>query len=329
MSDIIEDYSIGVLVVNLGTPKAPTPQAVREYLAEFLLDPYVIQVPKFLWWFILNGFILTTRPRKSAKLYQKIWTLDGSPLLAISQRLLLKMKAASREKSYPFKYALGMRYGEPSLKQALKTLKEGNTSKLIIFPLYPQYSFTTTASALSEIKKQLKQINWDPQIKLISKYAGQSSYIRALATSIDTQWQREVPGQKLLFSFHGIPRKHIANGDPYFDQCHETAKLVAAELNLNAKHWQVVFQSRFGREEWLKPYCHTVIQRLPQEGCKRVDIICPGFPIDCLETLEEIAITNKKTFQRAGGIAYNYIPALNDSDLHLNSLLDILLSKVD
>ncbi|MBA2653615.1 MAG: ferrochelatase [Gammaproteobacteria bacterium] len=320
---------IGVLITNLGTPDQPTPSAVKKYLKEFLWDPFIVQIPRPLWWLILNGIILRTRPKKSAKLYQKIWTKSGSPLLVFSSELVRKLRGAMTSRGYTFKYALGMRYGEPSIKQALINLREQGVTQIIGFPLYPQYSTTTTASTVHAIKKQLQQLKWEPTLHFIENYAYEPSYISALAHTIHNHWQKQIPGQKLLFSFHGIPKKLIAKGDPYFDQCLDTAAQVASKLNLEEKKWGVVFQSRFGREEWLQPYCNKVLQDLPKEGYKHIDVICPGFAVDCLETLEEMAITNKKIFHQAGGLIYNYISALNTTDLHIQSLSDILIKNAN
>lgn len=319
----------GVLVTNLGTPDAPTPSAVKKYLAEFLWDPNIVQIPRPLWWLILNGIILRTRPKKSAQLYQKIWTTLGSPLLVSTSKLLRRLQVATTKKGYPLTYELGMRYGNPSIKQSLLNLRDQQVKNIIVLPLYPQYSKTTTASTLCEIQKQLKLMGWHPKLYLIDNYAQEPSYISALADSIQTHWQKQPPGQKLLFSFHGIPLKSIKQGDPYFAQCLNTAAKTASLLNLNEEQFDIVFQSRFGKEKWLQPYCVEVLQNLPKEGYKHIDVICPGFAVDCLETLEEIAITNKEIFHLANGLTYNYIPALNDSSTHIQCLTEILIKHLN
>lgn len=321
--------TIGILVTNLGTPLAPTPQAVRKYLAEFLWDPLIVQIPRPIWWLLLHGIILRTRPKKSAANYKKIWTPSGSPLLVFTSELMQKLQIATQNKGFLFKYALGMRYGQPSIKEALLTLRKEGVSELIVLPLYPQYSKTTTTSTFLEINRQLQAINWNPCLYPINDYRGEQSYIKALVESIKAHWQKQKPGQKLIFSFHGIPKKLINQGDPYYHQCLETANSVTSALNINKKNIEIVFQSRFGREEWLQPYCSEVLQRLPKEGCKHIDVICPGFAVDCLETLEEMAITNKKLFHQAGGLIYNYIPALNDSEAHIESLSKLLINQVN
>lgn len=320
--------TLGILITNLGTPSSPTPQDVKRYLAEFLWDPHVVQIPRVLWWFILKGFVLRTRPKKSAQLYQKIWAKEGSPLLVHSQNIQKKMHCAMERRGLKTHFVLGMRYGKPSLAKALNELYTKNVKKIVILPLYPQYSTTTTASTLAEIKKQLALFSWQPALHAIENYANHSSYIKALSSSIITHRLKNPPAQKLLFSFHGIPKKLLKKGDPYFEQCMATATHVATELQLSKEEWEVVFQSRFGREEWLQPYCNQVLQDLPKQGIKHIDVICPGFPADCLETLEEMAITNKEFFYAAGGTTFNYIPALNDSNLHIECLSQILLDYI-
>jgi ferrochelatase len=318
----------GVLITNLGTPEAPTKKAVRKFLAQFLSDPSVIQIPRPIGWLLLNGIILNIRTSQSAKLYQKIWTPQGSPLLVYSLALLQKLQVMAAGAGYCFSFALGMRYGKPSIQQALLDLYAKKVTTLVVFPLYPQYSTTTTASTFHEIEKQLTKMDWHPKIKYVENYATEESYLKAIVNSIHAHWQKQPPGHKLLFSFHGLPQRLLSKGDPYFYQCHQTAEKIAELLQLDKKKWGVVFQSRFGRERWLQPYCSQVLEQLAKNGCKQVDVICPGFAVDCLETLEEIAITNKQLFQEAGGLIYNYIPALNDSMTHAKSLARILIKHV-
>lgn len=329
MANQTTEKSVGVLVTNLGTPQAPTPSAVKEYLAEFLWDPAIVQIPRPVWWLILHSIILRVRPKKSAQLYQKIWTDQGSPLLVTSTELTRKLELAAIANQLSIKCVLGMRYGQPSLGDALQILKNKTIDDLIVLPLYPQFSKTTTASTLTEINQQFQQLNWFPKVHPINYYADDSSYIDAIAHSIQSHWRQQNPGQKLLFSFHGIPKRLTLQGDPYYDHCMVTATKVADALNLKPEAWQIVFQSRFGREQWLQPYCAEVLQSLPREGCKHIDIVCPGFPVDCLETLEEIALANKALFYKAGGLTYNYIPSLNASDYHIQMLLQILRNKLD
>lgn len=320
---------IGVLITNLGTPCEPTPKAVKKYLAQFLSDPFVVRIPRVIWWLILYGLILRIRPKKSAKLYQKIWTSQGSPLLTTSTTLVKKIQSRLQNGDHHFEVVLGMRYGKPSLKQALISLQQKQIRRIIVLPLYPQYSTTTTASTKAELAKQLKKIGWQPTVDFIDHYFDDNGYIEAITKSVEFQWRKKIPGQMLLFSFHGIPKKLVDHGDPYYDQCMTTAQTIAKQLNLEESNWKVVFQSRFGKEKWLQPYCDQVLQTLPKQNYKRIDIICPGFAVDCLETLEEIAMTNKKLFHEAGGTIFNYIGALNDSDKHADVLSNILLRLVD
>lgn len=317
----------GILVVNLGTPDAPTPKAVKAYLEEFLWDPYIVQIPRPFWWVILHGIILKTRPKKSAKLYQKIWTTEGSPLLILSQSLVDSFRTSLTRHDQDLSVVLGMRYGNPSLAQALTTLKDVGVQKLIVLPLYPQYSTTTTASTFAQIQKLLQKLSWQPQLDLINNYHQEPHYINAVTKSIKIHWQQQPRSQILLFSFHGLPQKYVTKGDPYYDQCMMTAKKIAQELNLKETEWRVVFQSRFGAQAWLKPYCSEVLINLPSNKINTVDIVCPGFPVDCLETLEEIAITNKELFLKAGGVSYHYINSLNASKSHVDALTQIVTKR--
>lgn len=316
---------IGVLVVNLGTPDAPTPKALRKYLGEFLADPRVVKIPRLLWWPILYGFILPFRPKRSAKLYQGIWTKEGSPLKVFSQQLTNKIQQQLDQQGQ-YHVVLGMRYGHPSIEAALATLPLEAIERLIILPLYPQYSATTTASVFDGVVKVLQKSNWLPQLKMINQYATNPAYINAIAESIQRHWQQNGQGEKLIFSFHGIPKQFIEDGDPYDSYCRSTAKQIAQQLNLTADRWMLVFQSRFGKAEWLTPYCDITLQDLAQKGYKYLDVVCPGFAVDCLETLEEISVENRELFIEAGGERLNYIPALNDSEQHADLLASIIAS---
>jgi ferrochelatase len=318
---------IGILITNLGTPSAPTPKALRRYLKEFLSDSRVVEIPRWLWWCILHGIILRIRPRYSAKLYNKILTKDGSPLLHISKKQAQGLQA-NLDKKFPnqFQVELAMRYGSPSIAEALTKLQRSCIEKLIIFPLYPQYSGVSTGSTFDKVAEHLKTWRSLPAIQFINQYANHESYISALANSIRQHWQQNPPGQTLLFSFHGIPQRNINLGDTYEKLCYQTAQAVAEKLQLDKDQWQVVFQSRFGKQKWLEPYCDLTLQKLAQAGVQSVDIICPGFAADCLETLEEIQIRNQAIYKAAGGQSLNYIPALNDAQDHLTVLTDIILS---
>jgi ferrochelatase len=307
----------GVLLVNLGTPDAPTAKALRRYLAEFLWDIRVTELPRWFWWLVLHGVILRIRPARSARLYEKVWTENGSPLLSIS-----KVQAQALQKSLgeEFKVVLAMRYGNPSIASGLEELR--NVERIVVLPLYPQYSGTTTGSSFDAVADVLKTWRRVPDLRFISHYHDDSAYINALIAQIKSYWDQHGVAEKLLFSFHGIPKRFVIAGDPYADQCHKTAKLVASGLEV--ENWEVVFQSRFGREEWLKPYADHRLIALAKDGIKRVDVVCPGFSADCLETLDEINRENRDIFLKAGGEEFHYIPALNDSDEHIEALVKIL-----
>lgn len=314
----------GVLLTNLGTPDAPTAAAVRRYLAEFLADTRVVEIPRALWWPILHGVILRTRPARSAKKYQKIWTDEGSPLLAISQRQQAAIAAGlAARHSGSIPVALGMRYGNPSIASALTELRSAGVQRLLILPLYPQYSATTTASTFDAIAAELRTWRWLPELRLITHYHDQDRYLDALTDSVRTAWRVE-PAERLLFSFHGLPKRNLLAGDPYYCHCQKTARLVAMRLALQPEQWAVSFQSRFGRAEWLQPYTSVLLADWAKAGIKRVDVLCPGFAADCLETLEEIAIENRDVFLNAGGEYYRYIPALNDAPAHLHALTELI-----
>jgi ferrochelatase len=317
--------SIGVLLVNLGTPDEPTTPSVRKYLAEFLADPRVVEIPRIAWLPILYGFILPKRPAKSAANYKKIWMDQGSPLLHYSQRQadLLQQEIKSRIKG-PVHIELAMRYGQPAIKTALNALKEKGAHRILVLPLYPQYSATTTATSFDAINKVLKTWRWIPEMRYIMQYHDSPSYIDALANSVEEHWKTNGQSDVLLMSFHGLPKRNLDLGDPYFCQCHKTGRLLAEKLGLEEGQWQLTFQSRFGKAEWLKPYTESTLKSLPSKGVKSVDIMCPGFPADCLETLEEINMENRVYFLEAGGEEYRYIPALNDAPSHVNALADLV-----
>jgi len=321
-----QQTAVGILLANLGTPAAPTAPALRRYLAQFLSDSRVIELPKLLWWPILHGIILRTRPAKSAEKYRTVWSEAGSPLLAIGERqreaLLARLGTHLRG---PIHMALGMRYGEPSIPAALRQLRDAGVRRLLVLPLYPQYSAATTAATFDALADELKTWRWLPELRMVNHYHDHPGYIGALADSIREAWQQQAPGERLLFSFHGLPRANLLNGDPYHCECHKTARLVATELGLPEARWQVSFQSRFGRAEWLQPYTTETLVGWARAGVKSVDVICPGFSADCLETLEEIEEENLEEFQNAGGEGYRYIPALNDRPGHMDFLAGLIL----
>ena len=316
----------GILLANLGTPDAPTKAAVRRYLAEFLSDPRVIELAKPLWWFILHGIILRTRPRRSAEAYSKVWTDEGSPLLQISLRqssfIAEKLK---HQVSGPVHVELAMRYGNPSIASTMEKMRLANVQRLLVFPLYPQYSATTTASTFDAIAKVLKTWRCLPEIRMIKHYHDHPAYISVLAESIREHWAEQGKPEKLLFSFHGLPKKYMLAGDPYYCECHKTTRLVVEHLGLEDEQWSISFQSRLGLQEWLKPYTDKTLKEWGKSGIRNVQIICPGFSADCLETLEEIKLQNRALFLDAGGEKFSYIAALNDHSMHINALSDIIV----
>ena len=317
---------LGILLTNLGTPDAPTTSAVRKYLAEFLSDPRVIEVPRLLWWVILHFFILTFRPRRSAHAYSKIWTSDGSPLLSLaSQQIQAIQNELAVRVPGPVKIELAMRYGNPSIKSGLEKLRDAGAERILILPLYPQYSATTTASTFDAVADVLKTWRRLPELRMVNHYHDNKDYINALAESIKTHWLQFGQAEKLLFSFHGIPEHYFTAGDPYHCECHKTARLVAAQLQLDNDQWLVTFQSRFGPREWLKPYTDETLKKLANDGIRNVSVICPGFSVDCLETLEEINIQYRALFTACGGEQFTYIPALNDQPRHIEAITNIII----
>jgi ferrochelatase len=315
----------GVLIANLGTPDAPTTSALRRYLAQFLWDPRIVDMPRPLWWLILHGIILRIRPSRSAAAYRKVWTEDGSPLLSISNQQVEALKQALAQRlSGPVVVELGMRYGNPSIESAMEKLRAANARRILVLPLYPQYSCSTTASTFDAIATVVKQWRWVPELRFVNQYAEETGYIEALVASIREAWNERQQPEKLLFSFHGTPKRFLTEGDPYYCQCHKTARLVAERLELNEGQWQLTFQSIFGREEWLKPYTIDNLRELGSNGVKSVDVICPGFSSDCLETLEEIGVENRDAYLKAGGETFHYIPALNDRADHIRALAGVI-----
>ncbi len=316
---------LGILVCNLGTPDAPTASAVRRYLAEFLSDPRVIETPRLLWWPILHGVILNLRPRRSAHAYAKIWQSDGSPLLTLSQSLTNKLGAVlASDDDDTIVTALGMRYGSPSIATALDQLLARGARRILVLPLYPQYAAPTTASVMDAVFAHCARLRWVPELRFINDYYADPRYIGALAASVREYWAQHGQPDQLLLSFHGLPQKYFLAGDPYFCQCQATARLLRDALELAPEACRVTFQSRVGPTRWLEPYTDMTLSALGKAGTRRVDVLCPGFAVDCLETLEEIAMQNAERFCAAGGLTLNYIPALNDSPGHINVLTGIV-----
>ncbi|MHA6206132.1 ferrochelatase [Dyella soli] len=315
-----------VLLVNLGTPDAPTAQAVRPYLAEFLGDARVIDYPRWLWWLVLHGVILRVRPARSAHAYQRIWTAQGSPLRVGSEALAGRLQEElSRRCPRPVRVALAMRYGQPSVPQQIERLQREGIRRLLVLPLYPQYSATSTGSVIDAVADAMKSLRWPPELRIVNDYHADAAHIEALAASIERWWATHGRGERLLLSFHGIPERYAAAGDPYADQCHATARALRERLQLDESSLLVSFQSRVGRERWLQPYTDTTVRALAASGVKRLDVACPGFSVDCLETLEEIAMQNHDFFREAGGDALRYIPALNDTPAQVDSLARLVL----
>ncbi|MDH5325036.1 MAG: ferrochelatase [Gammaproteobacteria bacterium] len=314
----------GILLVNLGTPESPTASALRRYLAEFLWDPRIVDLPRWLWWFILK-VILLIRPRRSAAAYKKIWTEAGSPLLVISQRQKEVIeRSLSSLYTGPIVVELGMRYGNPSIAYALQRLRQAHAQRVLVLPLYPQYSCSTTASTFDAVAAAVKNWRWVPELRMVNSYHDFPPYIEALANSIKESWGANGQAQMLLFSFHGTPMRFLETGDPYHCMCQTTARLVAERLGLVESRWQVTFQSIFGREKWLQPYTINTLETLAHSGVRSVDVVCPGFSADCLETLEEIQEENCHAFLNAGGKEFRYIPALNDRVDHVHALCSLI-----
>lgn len=316
---------VGVLLTNLGTPDAATPAAVRRYLKEFLWDPRVVEQPRWLWWLVLNGVILNIRPKRSAAAYQKVWTKAGSPLLAIS-REQEKAVASNLAAKYgeDVVVELAMRYGNPSVKSALESLRSQGCGKLLILPLYPQYSATTTASTFDAVSDVLKTWRRVPALRMVDGYHDDDGYIQALADSVRAHWDKNGKGERLLLSFHGIPQRYFKAGDPYPCLCWKTGRLLREALNLDEDSCKVAFQSRFGREPWVEPYTDATLKAWGKESVGDVDVICPGFSADCLETLEEITMENAEIFSESGGGALRYIPALNAQNTHIDYLSGLI-----
>ncbi len=321
-----EPDTAGVLIANVGSPDAPTPAALRRYLAQFLSNPRIIELPPLLWRPILHGIILRLRPRRSAAAYRKVWQPEGSPLRAISERQAHALQGElQRRCAGRIRVALGMRYGNPSIAAGLEQLRLAGARRLLLLPLYPQYSAATTASVFDAAAAALRGWRWLPELRLALHYPDYPPLIDALAQSVRAYQQREGEPERLLFSFHGLPRHYFLAGDPYHCECHKTARLTAARLGLQEERWAVAFQSRFGPRAWLKPYTDHLLKQWAQDGVKNVQVICPGFSADCLETLEEVAIRYREEFLEAGGERLGYIPALNDETAHIRALADLVL----
>lgn len=303
----------GILVVNLGTPDAPTPQAVRRYLKQFLSDPRVVEIPRIIWWPLLNGIILNLRPRESAKKYATVWTEEGSPLrLHTEKQAKLLAGQLLHEGHGHIQVDWAMRYGSPSIPETLHSLRARGCTRILVLPLYPQFAASTTASAMDEVSRSLLRWRNHPEIRFLRSYHDDPGYIDALARSVREHWQSHGEPEKLVMSYHGIPRRSVDLGDPYHAECLRSSQLLAEQLGLPQERWIATFQSRFGRAEWLQPYTEPTLQKLAREGTRSVAVMCPGFSADCLETLEEIAMECRDAFLEAGGKEFSYIPCLNE-----------------
>jgi protoporphyrin/coproporphyrin ferrochelatase len=317
--------STGVIVVNLGTPEAPTAGAVRRFLRLFLSDPRVVEYPRLIWWLILNLVILMIRPARSAAAYQKIWTEQGSPLMLHSRAIVAQLeKRLDATADSPIQVELAMTYGEPSIANAIEKLLAHGARRILTLPLYPQYSGTTTAAVYDLVVRELGRYRWVPESRFVTHYHDAPKYIDALASSVRESWTQSGRGDMLLMSFHGVPKSTLKNGDPYHCHCQKTARLLAKALGLADNEWLISFQSRVGREEWLMPYTEATVKDLGAQGLRRIDVVCPGFSTDCLETLEEIAMQNAEFFSEAGGGSLHYIPSLNARDDHVDALATLI-----
>ena len=321
---------IGVLLINLGTPEAPTPAAVRAYLKEFLSDPRVVEIPRVVWWPVLHLFVLATRPKASAERYAQVWMSEGSPLKVHAERQakLLRGYVGERARQLPLVVDYAMRYGSPSIPAKIREMKGHHCDRILLVPLYPQYSASTTATAFDAAFQCLEEMRDLPAIRTVRHFHDHPGYIAALAQNVRDYWMRSQRPDVLLMSFHGVPRATLDKGDPYHCECQKTGRLLAEALSLRPEQHRITFQSRFGRAQWLKPYTAEVLEELGRQKVGRVDVICPGFVSDCLETLEEIGIEGKAAFLKAGGREFHPIPCLNERDDWIRALGDIVVNNL-
>lgn len=315
-----------VILINLGTPSAPTPQAVRQFLKDFLGDKRVVEIPRLLWWPILYGIILPFRPGRVAKLYKEIWWPEGSPLRVITERQTAALSQLLGQKfgeNAPL-VTSAMVYGGPSIEEQIDSLRARGAERILLLPLYPQYSATTTGSVYDQFARVLEKSRNIPYITVYRDYHDRADYVEALARTVEAHWQEKGRGERLLLSYHGIPQRNVDLGDPYYDQCETTAKLLAERLGLSSSQWAMSFQSRLGKAQWLQPYTDKLLQSWGAEGVKSVDVICPAFSADCLETIEEISGENRELFLAAGGERFEYIDCLNDRPEHIAMMGNIV-----
>ncbi|UCV10774.1 ferrochelatase [Dechloromonas denitrificans] len=319
--------STAILIVNLGTPDEASAPALRRYLKEFLSDPRVVEIPKAIWWLILNGIILNIRPKKSAAKYASVWMKEGSPLRVHTERQAKLLKGLLGERGHHVTVDWAMRYGTRSVPEMLAHLKANGATRILLVPMYPQYAASTTATVVDEACRWLLQLRNQPEMRFVRNFHDDEGYLAALETSVRQHWQTAGPlgpDDRLLISFHGLPKRSLDLGDPYFCECHKTGRLLAERLQLKPEQYRLCFQSRFGKAEWLQPYTAPTLHALGKEGTKRLDVICPGFTADCLETLEEIALEGRDDFIAAGGQAYHYIPALNEDAAWIAALANLV-----
>ena len=324
---------VGILVTNLGTPAAPTPKAVRPYLREFLSDRRVVDLPRWLWWPVLNGIVLRTRPASTAAAYAKIWTEKGSPLLLHTRGQAAALEAAlGRDGTGGIGDSIavewGFRYGHPAIAEALDALIQRGVRKLLVLPMYPHYAASTVGSTFDAVSAHLQSLRWVPELRFVSCYHDHPKFIAGIADSIRAFQEAQGPAERLLFSYHGIPERYRDSGDPYFCQCHKTTRLVAERLGLEEGAYLTAFQSRFGPEEWLQPYTDEVLPQWAGEGVRHARVICPGFAADCLETLEEVDIRYRELFLGAGGERFDYIPALNSSPAQIDLMTALAMENM-
>lgn len=320
---------IGVLLTNLGTPDEPTPKALRRYLKQFLWDPRVVEVPRPVWWAVLNLIILNIRPKRSAKAYQTVWTDEGSPLLIHTRNQAEAVRTRFQSQfGERVVVEFAMRYGNPSIDSVLDRMQAQGVRKLLVLPLYPQYSASTTGSTFDALAQDFTQRRWIPDLRFVRGYADDKGYIDAMAERIERHWSDKGRSDLLLFSYHGVPKRYLLSGDPYHCECHKTSRLLAERLGLKQSEYKTTFQSRFGREEWLKPYTDETLKALPEAGVSSVQVFCPGFSSDCLETIEEIGEENREYFLEAGGERFEYISALNAEAEHIDALENIIKAEI-
>ncbi len=321
---------LGVLLTNLGTPDEPTPEAVRRFLGDMLSDRRIVSLPRIVWWPILHGIVLRTRPRRSAHAYSRIWSAEGSPQLVFGRKLVAALRAELTARGHNFVgIELGMRYGNPSIASALAQLRAAGARRILVLPLFPQYSTATSASTSDAVSRELRRVSPAPETQVVTDYYDEPTYIAALAASVREHWQRAGCAEHFVMSFHGMPQASVRRGDPYLQRCGRSGALLAQALGLADGQWSLSFQSRFGAQEWLRPYTLDVLTDLAQRNVKRVQVLCPGFSLDCLETLEEIALSAAETFRARGGERLEYIPALNDRHDHVACLAQVIERYLD